>query len=295
MDFNNNNFFGNGGESRRDQLEIGNDGKTTAERKQERYEEQQRNFTEMGNNSGFNDTGGNRFFNKFRRGKNGQRYQNTGKGSNKAFDTILGLVLISVPIVLVVLLFTGNLNGVLRSAFSSPEQNLTAFNQGVYNVQNSLHDSYLTDAEQEQLAFYRKNEISRVDYIDMQTYPEYLVFVYSDSEEKNKPFVDFILEAEANKFPVPIFRISAEETVNYFVTDTIGENEPALLIYRNNTGENTYDSAVNDPALFNKLEEYVNNLIKEDDEAKINSRGSYGEAEWLQSEDTTNQESESES
>ena len=278
MDFNNNNFFG-GEPSRRDKLEIGNDGKTTAEKKKSRQEEQQRNFMEMENNRGGLGGKGGKFRNKFNR-KGGSNYGRGGKGS-KGGSTLIAIVLIAVPVVLVTLLFTGNLNGVFRSVFSTPEQNQTAFYQGVFDMQQANRDLSLTDEEQEQVAIYRKNEISKVDFIDEQVYPEYVVYVYSDSESKNEEFNNFILEAEDKGFPVPIFRISADLTKDYFITDTLGVNEPGFVIFRNNTGKVAFDSMVNDPEQFSKLEPYMEEIIKQDDEYLKNRTGSYGEAEWM--------------
>ena len=286
MDFNNGNFFGGGEPSRRDKLEIGNDGKTTAERKKEKQQEQQRAYAEMGNQGKFGGRGG-RFKDRLRnrRGRQGNGSYGTTRSRGGGFiDILIGLAFIGVPILLVVLLFTGNLTGVFRSFFATPEQNQKQFLQGVYDTQQILHDSYLTDEEKEQVAIYRKNEISRIEFIDEQVYPEYLVYVYSDSESKNEQFNDFVLESEAYGFPVPIFRISADLTKNYFITDTAGENEPVFLIYRNNTGEITFDSMVNDPEHFSKLESYMKEIIKEDDEYMKNRAGSYGEADWMNGE-----------
>lgn len=282
MDFNNGNFFGGGEPNKRDRLEIGNDGKSTAENKKERQEEQQRNFMEMGNNSGYGGKGGglkNRVRGRFGRKGNNSRYGNNRSGG--FISVLVGLAFIAIPIVIVVLLFTGNLTGWMRSFMSTPEQNTTELMQGFYDSQNMLRDTYLTDEEREQVAVYRKNEIGRVEFIDEQVYPEYVVYVYSDSESKNEEFTNFVLEAEESGFPVPIFRISADLTKDYFITDTAGVNEPALLIYRNNTGEVEYDSMITDSEHFGKLSEYMREIIKEDDEYFKNSKGSYGESEIL--------------
>lgn len=278
MDFNDGNFFGESGSSRRDKLEIGNDGKTSAEKKSKRQED----YMSMGANNGdkFGGRGG-RLRNKFRgRGKRNGNYRSRGSGGIFA-GLLIGLVCLGVPIVLVAMLFTGNLTGVFRSALSSPEQNQTALYQGIYNMQQSNRDLSLTKEEQDQVAIYRKNEIYRVEFLDEQVYPEYLVYVYSDSESKNEPFNQFVLESEAYGFSVPIFRISADLTRDYFITDTAGENEPVFLIYRNNQGAIKYDSMVNDPELFGKIEPYMDEIIEENNEFFKNRTGSYGDAEWL--------------
>ena len=282
MDFNNGDFFGGGEPSRRDKLEIGNDGKSRAERNKEKNMNRQQDYMDMGSSGGKFGGRGGRLKNKFgrRRGR-GVGGSTRGRSGNKGLDLLIGLVLILIPIGLVVMLFTGNLTGMFRSFLATPEQNQTAFYQGIYDMQQANHDLSLTKEEQEQVAIYRKNEISRVEFIDEQVYPEYLVYVYSNSESKNEPFNQFILESEAYGFPVPIFRISADLTRNYFITDTAGEDEPVFLIYRNNTGEVAFDSMVNDPEMFDKLEPYMEEIIKEDDEYFKNRTGSYGEAEWI--------------
>lgn len=280
MDFNNGNFFNNE-PSRRDKLEIGNDGKTSAERKKERQREQQRNHMEFDGKGGKMGRGRG-LKGRFGRGNNrGGNYNSRGSGGG-ASGVLLGLFLIAVPIILVVMLFSGNLTGVFRSVFSTPEQNQTAFYQGVYDMQQSNRDLSLTKQEQEQVAIYRKNEISRVEFIDEQVYPEYLVYVYSNSEAKNEAFNDFILEAEAYGFPVPIFRISADLTKNYFITDTAGENEPVFLIYKNVGGENQFDSMVNDPQHFDKLDPYMRDLIEQTDEYYQERVGEYKDSTIFQ-------------
>ena len=291
MDFNNGDFFGGGEPSRRDKLEIGNDGKSRAERNKEKNMNRQQDYMDMGSSGGKFGGRGGRLKNKFgrRRGR-GVGGSTRGRSGNKGLDLLIGLVLILIPIGLVVMLFTGNLTGMFRSFLATPEQNQTAFYQGIYDMQQANHDLSLTKEEQEQVAIYRKNEISRVEFIDKQTYPEYLVYVYSNSESKNEPFNDFVLESEAYGFPVPIFRISADLTRNYFITDTAGEDEPVFLIFRNNTGEITYDSMVNDPDMFDKLDPYMREIIKEDDEYFKNRTGSYGEAEWINRTPDTEQE-----
>lgn len=282
MDFNNNNMFGGREPSRRDKLEIGNDGKTTAEKKKNRQEEQQRNYMEMdGKGGGYGGRGG-RFRDKIRRGRNGRGGSYSKRGSGGGLSTIvIAVVLIGLPIFVVAMLFTGNLNGFFRSFLATPEQNTNTLFQGFYDSQNLLHDSFLTDDEREQVAIYRKNEISRLEYIDGQVYPEYLVYVYSDKESKNEKYNDFVLEAEDKGFPVPIFRISADLTKDYFITDTVGVNEPVFLIFRNNTGKVKFDSMVNDAKQFNKLDTYMQEIMKQDDEYYKNRTGSYGDAEWL--------------
>ena len=282
MDFNNGNFFNNE-PSRRDKLEIGNDGKTSAERKKERQREQQHNHMEFDGKGGKMGRGRG-LKGRFGRGRGNNRggnYNSRGSGGG-ASGVLLGLFLIAVPIILVVMLFSGNLTGVFRSVFSTPEQNQTAFYQGVYDMQQSNRDLSLTKQEQEQVAIYRKNEISRVEFIDEQVYPEYLVYVYSNSEAKNEAFNDFILEAEAYGFPVPIFRISADLTKNYFITDTAGENEPVFLIYKNVGGENQFDSMVNDPQHFDKLDPYMRDLIEQTDEYYQERVGEYKDSTIFQ-------------
>lgn len=272
--------FGGGRQNRRDELEIGSDGKTTAENKRRRQQEQQRDMQDMQSGKSFG---------RSKRGLKGRFARDRGRNnrgsesSGGCLTQLAGLALVAVPIVIVVMLFTGNLKGVWRSAFSSSEQNLASFYQGVFNTEQAAKDSLLTEAEQEEVSFYRKNMISSTQLIDKQVYPEYIVFIYSDDEEKNKPYVDYIEEAELRKdYPVPIYRISADKTEDYFVTDSLGVNEPGLAIYRNNTGDVEYDSVIGDPKHLGKLEDYVKELLAEDDEFFKNNRGSYGEVEWLQ-------------
>lgn len=275
--------FGNDRQNRRDELEIGSDGRSTADRKRDRQREQQRDMQDMKSGKGFGKRRGLR--DRFGRGRSSRGGYNNRRGNSRGgcMGSILGIILIIVPIVIVGMLFTGNLRGGWRSALSTPEQNMSSFYQGVFNVEQAAKDTYLDEDEKEEVSFYRKNMIGNVGLIDKQVYPEYLVFIHSSDEEKNRPFREYIEEVEERKdYPVPIYRISADKTVNYFVTDSLGEDEPGIAIYRNNTGDVTYDSVIGDPEHLGKLEEYMENILEEDDEFFKNNRGSYGEAEWLQ-------------
>lgn len=103
--------FGNNRQNRRDELEIGSDGRSTADRKRGRQREQQRDMQDMQSGKGFGKKRGLR--DRFGRGRSSRGGYNNRRGNSRGgcMGSLLGIILIIVPIVIVGMLFTGNLKG----------------------------------------------------------------------------------------------------------------------------------------------------------------------------------------
>lgn len=269
----------------RNYLEINSQGETRAEEKEYRHK---KSVEQMNSYQG---TWLTRLRNKVQFLGRGRRVQgkigNGGKlkGSfeiKKVFygitTSLVGLVMIG----LVYNLFQGNLVGWQRGMFGTLEENQGVFTNEILGAEEKLHDTYKSEEEVIAKSKYDKNKIRDIKLIGKQPYQEYMVYVYSSDGMKNGAFDKYVklAEQEGSTFPVPIYRISTELTDKSFIVDTLGEDEPGFIIYRDNTGEVELDSYINDPDLFGGIEEYINQLIREDDEYLKNKVGNYNKSRW---------------
>lgn len=260
------------GGNKRDYLEIDENGQTRGKNRQDKTSQYMQG---VGNKKGL---GGklNRFKGRF--GNRGYRGTSAGGyGKSTIWTWVLLIVALSLLIGLVVNLFRGSLFSWQRSAFSDIDENYGMVENQILETNKRLKDTYLTDEEREQNEIYRKNEIHSLKYIDKQPYQEYIVYVYSNSEDLNSEYNKYVstMENREGGYPVPFYRISTDITDESYIVDVLGENKPGFIVFRDNTGEIELDSYINDPELFGDVEGYINKVIAEDDEYLKGKVGRY--------------------
>lgn len=280
MDYNNRDPFGGYNEpSRRDLLEIDSGGKTTAEHKKARQEEQQAKYDRLQNDP-YTQTG-----HQSRKGLGGRfdRFnpRNRGRGSHSGdtgswFSFLFGLALLGVLIYLVYASLNGGLTGVFRSFNSSPTENAAVFKNAFLDLEQKNHD-FGKEIED----VYTKNRVYDAVMLETLPYPEYIVYVFTGNAELDEPFNNYIAyHEEKGTLPAPVYRIEQKLIENYKLRNVVKEEVPMFVIYtEDEAGVKTYDSVMTDPQYLTELEGYMKQLQTINDDNQRERMGVYGDSE----------------
>lgn len=261
--------------SRREQLEIDYDGKTTAEKNKLKEEKQKQDMEAMRNGSYGSGSYGNMsgkpsFRDKFRNPTS--RY---GGSEGSWGHVLLALLIVFGIIYLVYVSMTTGLTGVWRTFNASPQENFGTFTNAILKVQEDNVRLDNTDKENEQGAVYLQNKIYNGEDIRNQPYPEYIVYVYTESEE-DKPFNEYVNKVESGEIElsIPIYKLYYNEVKDMDVNAVLEFGEPGFVFFKEPIdGTKLYDSVLTDPTMFDKIVSYSAALVAERDEnLKNNNR-----------------------
>ena len=260
--------------SRRDKLEIDHQGETTAQRKKRKQEEQQERWeqaqTQAGQQGGLKQRLG--------RFKQGGQHRGRGQASEGSwFSLVIVAVIVGGLIWLVWASMNGQLRGVLRSFNSTPDSNVTAFKNAIidleYQQKNRPNDNPA-------YGVYEDKRIHSSDFVEEQVYPEYLVYVFTEDIEKDRPFTEFVLDWEQYSDRPPVYRLAMYDIQEHHqIQQAIPYGQPGLVIYRGLTdGSSVFDSAIIDPVHFPKVADYMEQLQVEYDASQRDRIGTYGQS-----------------
>lgn len=255
------------GESKRDRLEIDEQGMTSAEKKRKREEEYLRQQKEFQRGSRFNLK--DRFRNRNRYGN----YRTHGASSGSWLSVLGALLLVAGAVGLVWGGMNGYLSGPLRSFTASPEENRASFRNALLAF-GDVSDPNL------ETSIYHKNKIKEPDDIYKMPYPEYIVYVHTGNTEKDKAFNDFILKWEEDISNIPIYRLNVFDLPrDHQLHDIIPQGErPYFVFFKGKLDEfSQYDSILDDPEQLGKVKEYTEGL-KDEYDKQLRETDVYGES-----------------
>lgn len=252
--------------SERDRLEIDDKGKKLGDKKQQKREQQMNDFNSNP-----------------RRGFGGGRGSGFGGGNRGGGSFLWGLIILLIVgglIYVPIAAKNGTLPKPLRSLLNNDAQsNADNFMNDVQKFKkdsdkkfNSRGENYEEDSKP---TFYDTNPLYDQKLIGEQSDLEYMVIVYTGDNELDKPFIDWVQTYEKEtpkKDRFKIYRINMELAVdNYYVQDAISDDNynlnyvPLLMIFHTpDKHKRLLDSIVKDPNQLEKVPDYLDGLMKED-------------------------------
>lgn len=271
--------FGAPQPSRRDLLEIDQDGRTTSEKKQERQQKQQEQWEQMQNGGGSYNRKPLARFNPFSKQKYGNTRHQTSNGS--WLSVIVALTVVSFLIYLVWASLNGGLSGFLRSFNSSNEANQSAFMNAFYDLERVNHELDPSVNKQDWELVYDKNRLYLVDDIHLQVYPEYIIYVYTGDLTKDRAFNEFVSDWELDSNHIPIYRLEDYLIPNdHYLRDIVPAGNPYFVFFKGtNESYSKFDSVLDSPEYFNQIEGYTDMLKDEYDELQKDRIGTYGQSQ----------------
>lgn len=173
-----------------------------------------------------------------------------------------GKVLLLAVLALAVLLFMGlgktqDVGSLIRG-WSMTNQ------QGVVEIFNSVQEvEDINKRLGEERGVLDRDRLYHDTYIEEMVAKEYLVYVFTGDEEKDKEFTDWVAE---NHDTVQVFKIKSDliennlEVLSY-IED--GGDEPMVLIYNEvERGKKNLEGVIKDPELLDEAKEYIHKIIE---------------------------------
>ena len=265
--------FGQKEPSRREKLEIDYDGKTTAEKNKLKEEKYKQDMEAM-KNGNYGNYGNSKpsFKDKFR---------NKGYGNRNTYSEgtwwhfLLAIGIIVGIIYLVYASMTTGLDGVWRTFNASPTENFATFKNSLVKLEQDQKDLDKTEEQLAQDEVYKKNKIFRGETLREQPYPEYIVYVYTETEA-DAPFNKYVNKVESGEIElsIPIYKIYYNEVDDMDVNSALKTGDPGFVFFKEPIdGTKLFDSVLTDAKLFDKIAEYADGLVAERDEnLKNNNR-----------------------
>lgn len=190
-------------------------------------------------------------------GFNGSNRGSGGNGGGNGKKIIFSLAIL---VILVIFGLSGDggfgFGNLVRTFNSTPEENLNAMFTSIKKAE--------ADNERNGRPYdiYDYNNLYGDEAVQKLVDKEYVVYVYSNNEEKNQPFNEWV---EENQNDVPVYRLSSEDVFsNHEVIEYLEDDTPMLLVYNEVEREKKeLEGVIKDPELLGEVLPYINNIIAE--------------------------------
>lgn len=192
-----------------------------------------------------------------KRGSNGNK---RGPDGNKFRNIILVVAILGIVFLMVKGLGgSKDYKGWFRTWSSTNEQGIAS----IFNSVQELED--MNERLGEERGLHDRDRLYHDSYIEEMVAKEYLVYVFTEDEEKDKEFDRWV---EENQESVQIFRIAVEDvTTNMEIQSYINEEDedmPMVLVYNEVArGEKELEGVIKDVTLLDETKDYINDLIDE--------------------------------
>ena len=239
-------------QNERERLEIDSTGQTYGEKTSKKRQEQKEKFDKNQRGSG--------------------RFSDRGRSQGSLLGAIIGIVLIlGIALYLPYGYVTGTLPAPLRSIFASPTENKDSLLNSILKMDKTVTELDKDKEERNETSFYDRNFLFQDQFIGTQVEPEYLVYVYTEDDEMNKPFIDWIThyesDAESEDYPLgkyKIYRIKSDMVGLDHEVSWYFNNKPMMLIYNTpEKGVKELDSVVEDPTMLDDIPHYMDVMVEE--------------------------------
>lgn len=186
-----------------------------------------------------------------------------GNGGRGPKESNVKKILLIVAVVGIVVLMVKGLGGSkdyqgwFRTWSSTNEQGIAR----IFNSVQEIED--MNERWGEERGLHDRDRLYHDSYIEEMVTKEYLVYVFTGNEKKDKEFDVWV---EENEDKVQIFRIAMEDiTTNAEIQSYIEEEEePMMLVYNEvSRGEKELEGVIKDVSLLDETKDYVNDLIEE--------------------------------
>lgn len=179
-----------------------------------------------------------------------------GGGGDNGWKKFIFSMAILVILVIIGMGSTGGFKNLLRTFNATPTEHLNNYFTSAKKLEN---DNKRDGAE---YTIYDKNNLFDDTGITQKIDKEYLVYIYTKDEKKDKPFNSWI---EKNEFEIPIYRLDIRNIeTNTELLKYAKENKPMMLLYNEiERGKKELDGVIKDPDLLKEIIPRVDKIIEE--------------------------------
>lgn len=171
-------------------------------------------------------------------------------------------IFILIVIAVIILMIAGlgkkpDMNNLFRTWSSTNEQGLAEMFNSVQELEDINKDLG------EERGLHDRDRLYHDSYLEEMVAKEYLVYVFTGDEKKDKEFDKWV---EENEETVQIFRIDIDDvsTNTEVMSYIVDEVEPMVLVYNEiDRGEKELEGVIKDPLLLDETKDYIDNLIDE--------------------------------